>query len=431
MSSLLSRRLLVAVVFQVILFLSLFATSRAQSISPGDDTTNTMASFDREMERFMQARTIAGGALAVVKDRRLVYARGYGSADRENQAPVSPDSCFRIASLSKPITAVAILKLIEEGRLSLDSRAFDLLQILTSATTETKRDPRLRNITIQHLLNHTGGWNSKKTFDPMFRSKKIAESLHVSCPPGPKDIIHYMLTQPLDFDPGTSYTYSNCGYCVLGRVIEKLTSQSYEDYVKQHVLSPIGITRMRIGASLKNKRAEGEVCYYTANGRMRPSVFPKEANKVPEPYGSFCLEAMDAHGGWLASVVDLARFAASLDNPQHSPLLKPEIFTIMYMRPPAPVWRNRNGSPTDHYYACGWLVRPVGKEGKANYWHTGSLPGSYALLVRRWDGLSWAVLFNRRSEDPQLPNEAIDEALHRAANAVSHWPSEDLFNKYK
>ena len=128
---------------------------------------------------------------------------------------------------------------------------------------------------------------------------------------------------------------------------------------------------------------------------------------------------MDAHGGWIASAVDLARFAAALDDPAHSPLLKPETIATMYAPP--------TGAAKDVWYACGWSVRPVGKSGRANYWHNGSLLGTSSLLVRRSDGLSWAVLFNQRSEDKKLPDDEIDGALHRAANAVKKWPKGNLF----
>jgi len=140
---------------------------------------------------------------------------------------------------------------------------------------------------------------------------------------------------------------------------------------------------------------------------------------------------MDAHGGWIASAVDLARFAAALHDPQHSPLLKPESIQVMHAPPGPPASRNPDGSFPDHYYCCGWLARPVGREGKVNYWHTGSLPGTSTLLVRRWDGLSWAVLFNQRSDDDKLPDSEIDPALHRAANAMSDWPKIDLFPQYR
>lgn len=380
--------------------------------------------FDREMEEFMKARAIPGGSLAVVKDRRLVYARGYGLADREKNWPVRADSLFRIASISKPFTAVAVMKLIEEGKLTLDQRAFDIGRI----EPLQKGDERLAAITIRQLLHHTGGWNRDKRYDPMFRSRKIAMATGTPSPAQPEAIIRFMLGEPLDFDPGTQYVYSNFGYCLLGRVIEKVSGRKYEDYVRESILAPLGIHRMRIGASLDGRQAPGEVRYYTAGDGAGESVFD-DGVKVPFPYGAFCLEAMEAHGGWIASAVDLARFAAALDDAAQCPVLKKESLPILSEPPSAPVSRKKDGSLADSFYGCGWMVRPVGSEGRANYWHDGSLPGTATLLVRRWDGLSWAALFNQRSEDPKLPDGAIDRALHRAAEATGEWPSENLFTK--
>jgi N-acyl-D-amino-acid deacylase len=230
-----------------------------------------------------------------------------------------------------------------------------------------------------------------------------------------------MRGRKLDFDPGQKHAYSNFGYCLLGRIIEAVSGTSYERFMKQRILAPIGIRRARIGASLRSGRAEGEVAYYESQESRTRSVFGDE--EVTWPYGGFHLEAMDAHGGWILSAVDLARFAAALDNPENSPLLKPATLREMYAPPAAPVSRKPDGSLDDAYYACGWLVRPVKSDGRANYWHNGSLPGTNTWLVRRHDGLSWAVLFNLRSEDNTLPDGAIDGALHRAANAVKKWPA--------
>jgi N-acyl-D-amino-acid deacylase len=185
--------------------------------------------------------------------------------------------------------------------------------------------------------------------------------------------------------------------------------------VREKILAPTGITRMRLGASRDGGQAAGESRYYDARNRQARNVFPGKPQQVPVPYDGFCLEAMDAHGGWIASAVDLARFAAALDDPARAPLLKPETFRLMSAPPPPPAWRKPDGTLDDAFYGCGWMVRPVGKEGKANYWHAGSLPGTASLLVRRHDGLSWAVLFNQRSENKDLPDSAIDPALHRAA----------------
>ena len=390
-----------------------------------EEKTSIEEAFDAEMDAFMQARGVPGGALAVVKNRRLVYAKGYGWADREQKVPVAPDSLFRIASISKPFTAVAVLQLVESGRLSLDACAFGLLGF-----DQTKAaDPRLFQITIGQLLHHTGGWNRDSSGDPMFRAQEIAASLGEAPPARPDAVIRWMLGQRLDFDPGSAYAYSNFGYCVLGRVIEKITGRSYETAVREKVLAPAGIRAMRIGASLRAGAAPSEVAYYTAKDGTARSVFDTPPETVPWPYGGFHLEAMDAHGGWIASVVDLARFAAALDDPAHSPLLRRETIDTLYAPPSAPVSRQPDGALTDAYYACGWSVRPVGKSGRANYWHNGSLPGTSTLLVRRHDGLSWAVCFNQRSEDAGLPDSAIDPALHRAADRVKTWPEGTALSK--
>jgi N-acyl-D-amino-acid deacylase len=392
----------------------------ALSRTHAEEPVSVAQAFDAEVEAFMKARDIPGGALAVVKDRRLVYSRGYGLADREQNSPVSPDSLFRIASISKPFTAVAILQLVEAGRFKLDAPVYDLLGIDLSKAA----DPRLAEISINQLLHHTGGWDRDKSFDPMFRAREISQSFGEPPPAGPDAVIRYMLGHKLDAAPGSAYSYSNFGYCLLGRVIEKITGERYEPYVRGKMLAPIGIQKMQIGCSLRAGQVPGEVCYYSKKEEDRgENVFGEKGVRVPWPYGGFHLEAMDAHGGWIASVIDLARFAAALDDPEHSPLLQRTTFDQMYAPPAPPVSREADGTKLkERYYACGWSVRPVGAGGRANYAHDGSLPGTATYLVRRHDGLSWAACFNQRSEDKNLPDKAIDAGLHRAADRVTVWP---------
>jgi N-acyl-D-amino-acid deacylase len=383
--------------------------------------------FGREMRQFMAERRIPGGALAVVKDQRLVFRHGYGWADREQKQLVKPDSLFRIASLSKPFTALAILKLVESGKLDINASAIAAAGFEASAAGAKPPDPRLNSITVRHCLHHTAGWDREAGGDPMFRSVEIAKAMGVPAPAKPETIIRYMLGQRLDFDPGSRFAYSNFGYCLLGRVIEKSSGLAYPDFVRRSALLPMGIRTMRLGASLERDRCDKEVRYYTVEDRRGPSVFANCPGEVPEPYGTFCLEAMDSHGGWLASAIDLARFAAVLDAPEPNTCLKAETLKLLYEPRAPPVSRNPDGSPAAAYYACGWNVRPK-RNGTANYWHNGSLPGTASLLVRRFDGLSWVALFNQRSEQSKLPDSAIDGALHRAADSVAEWPDTNLFN---
>jgi N-acyl-D-amino-acid deacylase len=389
-----------------------------------------MASFDRMIRQFIQRHHVPGVALAVTDQGRLVYARGHGYADVAGKHKVEPTSLFRVASLSKPISAVAVLQLVERGRLSLDDRVFDTLEHEPHLEDGAALDQRQHTITIQHLLQHRGGWDRDKSFDPMFQSVRFAETLGVTPPAGPNEVIRCMLGQPLDFGPGQRYAYSNYGYCLLGRIIEAATGQTYEDYVKEHVLAPLGIHSMHIGKTRTEGRKESEVRYYDPG--KGPSVFAEDLNKqVPRPYGAWHLEAMDSHGGWLGSVVDLARFARAFDDPENCKILKPESIDTMFDPPPGLAGHEADGKPKDVYYSCGWLNRVVG-DGKMNRWHTGSLPGTAAILVRRHDGRNWVVLFNARvSPYTSHLGRAIDELVHKAAREVEEWPEYDLFDSFQ
>jgi len=402
----------------------------SRTLAAAKDAVAPADAFDKAVEDFMKERNVPGGALAVARKGKLVYARGYGWADREAKVPAKPDSLFRIASLTKPITGVAVLKLGEEGKVSLDDAVFELLALDGRVPEGRTLDDRWKRITLRHLLHHTAGWDRDKSGDPMFKSREISKSLGEEPPAPPAQIIRWMLGQPLDFDPGTRYAYSNFGYCLLGRVIEKVTGQTYEKFVQQSVLAPAGVRRMRLGASLERSRADGEVRYYTTGDSKTGSVFTGSKDSVPRPYGGFHLEAMDAHGGWIASVVDLVRFATALDEPRRNPLKKAETHRLLFEAPAAPVAREPGGHLKDSWYACGWQVRPV-RDDRASHWHSGSLPGTYTLLVRRWDGIVFAALFNQRSDDWQRGDAALDPALNRATVSVTEWPNDDLFAEWE
>jgi len=140
---------------------------------------------------------------------------------------------------------------------------------------------------------------------------------------------------------------------------------------------------------------------------------------------------MDAHGGWIASAVDLARFACAFDAPAECPILSVESIRVMYGRPTGAAGQDGDGQPKVVYYSCGWNNRVV-DEGRFNRWHTGSLPGTATILVRRHDGRNWVVLFNSRtSPHAKRLTSAIDPLVHRAANAVDEWPAYDLFEEIK
>ena len=155
------------------------------------------------MTRFCEENKVPGAALAVAYQNRLVYARGFGLADEQQRDPVRPRSLFRIASISKPFTSAAVLQLVERGRLKLEDRVVDVLEVSLDGVRVPPSDARLRQVTIRHLLQHLGGWDRGKSFDPMFRPVRIARELHRAPPAGPDLIIPYMWRLPLDFTPGS------------------------------------------------------------------------------------------------------------------------------------------------------------------------------------------------------------------------------------
>ena len=372
-----------------------------------------LAVLDELMLGYMRRLQIPGAALAVTYKGRLVYDRGFGFADLEKKKPVEPKSLFRIASVSKPFTAVAILQLVEQGKLKLDDKVYDLLR--PKPFGDRKLDEHWKQITILQLLQHRGGWDRDKSFDPMFRSHLVAAAAGHQKPAEPVDIIRYMAGRPLDSDPGESYSYSNFGYCLLGRVIERVTGKTYEEYVQESVLRKVGIRRMHVGATLLEKKHPDEVRYYGGEQRLARSVFSQdEAATVPRPYGGFYLEAMDSHGGWIACVSDLLRFARDFDDPKKSVLLSEASIRTMFARPPGSVGLG----PRSRYYGCGWLVR-VGESQD----HGGSLPGTTTKLMRRSDGICWALLLNTREDGrgTRLRAGRFEGTLQRTLSSIREW----------
>jgi CubicO group peptidase (beta-lactamase class C family) len=381
-------------------------------------TAESLAPFEKAITNFMQLRQVSRASLAVSRNSRLVFARSYTWAE-ETATATLPTSLFRIASISKPFTAAAILKLVEASSIELDQRVATILDFSSAA------DPRMNDVTIRQLLQHRGGWDRNVSFDPMFRDFKISKSLGKQLPTSPQMIIDYMKTQPMDFNPGERYAYSNFGYLLLGRVIETITGKRYEDYVRDALLGPLDIRDMKIGRTAVEEKFPDEVEYDDPLRRIVPTVMGGK-NRVPIQYGGWNLNAMDAHGGWLASAVDLVRFACAFDSPAKSPLLRAESINAIWARP-------RGDRTNATFYGLGWQMRIVDQSGHFNAWHNGSLDGTSTLLVRRYDGLNWALLLNKRAEVPGSPDflNEMDGAIHNAADGIAVWPDYDLFADFQ
>ncbi len=386
--------------------------------------TPPIQAFDEFMTNLLQDYSIPGGAIAVTQNGHLLMARGYGLADKANQTPVQPDSLFRIASLSKLVTSVTIMHLIDQGKLTLDEPAFALLPDLQAPAGATE-DPRLASITIANLLDHSGGWdNDKLGYDPMVHGVAIAAAMGVPTPASTENTIRYMRGQPLNFDPGTQYSYSNFGYAVLGRIVERVTGMSYEQYVRTNVLAPMGITDMRIGQTLAEGQLPGEVKYYSP-GQTSANIFPgAKPEIVPLPYGTWSLETMDANGGWVATAIDYVKLLNAIEGRRGTAFLTPSSISAMTAKPLIPVYNGQNS-----WYGFGLAVMQEGNG--LTWWHNGALDGSYTWAIRTDTGFDFVVFLNTRQVNGgDTLDGAISGGLWQAAFETTNWPNADYFSEY-
>ncbi|GAA3305424.1 hypothetical protein GCM10020295_59100 [Streptomyces cinereospinus] len=350
------------------------------------------------VDAFMTEFAVPGLSVAFAHDGGLVYARGFGLADRDAGEKVTADSLFRIASVSKTITSTAVLRLAEERRLNLTDTVFGARGILGTTFGTQPYGSGVDGITVQHLLEHTAGpgWSNKAP-DPVYQRPELNQAQLISWV-----LDNRPLNNAAGAAPGAEFAYSNFGYVVLGRVIERVTGRPYEEYVGQDVLAPCGITGMRIAGNTRQDRRPGEAVYYDQD---------KE-----DPYG-FPIARKDAEGGWLATAVDLMRFVTRVDGFAARPDLL-SAASVGTMTTPS--------TAKDAYgYAKGWSVHPA----TGTWWHNGTLPGSTSVLARTRHGFCWAALANTRrtqtddrADAAKNTDAALGKLMWAVHDQVDAWP---------
>lgn len=397
-----------------VVWLWLAGLASAQGLPTTGSVVPGLESLDSVVPAILERHGVPGASLAIVRGGKLKVARGYGYADLATQAPVRPESPFLLASVSKSITAVTVLELVEQGRLRLDDHPFRMLDVrpLPGAT----EDPRLRDITVRELLNHSGGWNRKTSGDPNGWSRRIARAMDLRLPISVHDLIRYMLGVPLDFTPGTDAVYSNFGYVVLGATIAKVTGLEYREAVRQITLGPMGLDRVRLHDGPRGELPD-EVHRYVA-GTETP---------LPDVH----LPMMVAAGGWTASAVDMAWFLAQVDGSRTgTTFLSADMMQQMLAAPPPTVPVRPNGT----WFGLGWdVVRPTPRG--PLYQKDGGLPGISTFIQHMPDGTDWVLFLNATPPrgDRGEPS-ALRAAMRRipaAIRAVPSWPDGDLFEQFR
>jgi CubicO group peptidase (beta-lactamase class C family) len=352
-----------------------------------------------------------GASVAVAREGRLVYARGIGYADLEAEELAGPGHMFRVASVSKLITAITIMKMKESGLLDLEDRVFGREGILNDSIYLDYTDRRVENITVRQLLNHSAGW-SRRFGDHMFMNHHIARAMDVDGPVNTSDIIRFALNKRLHYNPGSGTSYSNLGYAILGEVISGITGMSYEDYVRKSILLPLGIVDMRLGKNLEAERFDNEVKYYEQSNAFTVNSIYDISDMVLKSYGGNDIETLGAAGGWIASAAELLRLVVAVDGQNDVPhILSQESIDLM----------------TDYGLSGGQLMGWTDTDRQGNYWRTGTFAGTSALVMRQNNGLTWAVLFNSSTYRGTTLAREIRRQVQPALNNIEHWPHHDLF----
>lgn len=334
--------------------------------------------MDREIERFIGKWNIKGLSLAVTRNDSLVYAKGYGMADVEDDRKMTPQNIMRLASASKLVTAIAILKLTEDGKLNLDSKVFGADGILNdTAYTNAIKDPRLFNLTVDHLLQHKGGFGMGAG-DPMFNTKDIIAAKHLDGPPTNEELTEIVLGRKIAFTPGQGFRYSNFGYMLLSLIIERVTGRSYWDYVTEEVLHPAGCYRFRPATNYYSDRNDDEVRYYGPD-TVSVEEYNGSGRMVERVYGGSNIHGLMGAGGWCASASDMARLVAATDKYPHVSNIISSASTD-----------SLTAYAKDDKVSRGWSE--IDEQGK--WRRTGTLSSTHTLIERFPNGECWVMITN-------------------------------------
>jgi len=325
-----------------------------------------LQSLDQAMESFMRARGIPNGVLAISRDGRLVYHRAFTFATLDERAvnAYAPNVRFKIASVTKPVTTIAVMRLVEEGRLNLDTPLSNIPGL--SDLIGEGWDPRVMTITSRQLLAHMGGWDRDISPDSDFtvgNDFKVCDNDAGGLPVDLSRLFAFAAGTELDHSPGTRQVYSNFGYTMLGRVIEAITGTPYHAYLRNEILLPIGVQDTFLHPAGPGADLTGSSWYYEPNYPVTPSVFgipssgvhplreecnSDHADLLPAGFGRYNVPLMDAHGGLVSTAPDLVRILNALDDTSFMAAnIRSEMWSLPVGRETRVFTVDAGGQPTD------------------------------------------------------------------------------------
>lgn len=348
------------------------------SLKNKDSDCAELKSMERDIRNFMNKWDIKGMSIAISRNDSLVYAKGLGWADREKEIPMEANSIMRIASASKLITAAAIMKLAEEGKLSLESTVLGPNGILNrNDFNESISDPRMETITVENLLRHQGGF-TLGAGDPMFNTVELRKAKRIDHAPSNDELVKIVLQRRLGFEPGNGRKYSNFGYMLLSLVIEKVSGESYWDYVQKNILNPAGVYGFRPGTNYYEERYPNEVRYYSPDAELVQDI-NDTTKMVDRCYGGANIHNLLGAGGWCSSAADLCRFVASIDGDSTYPdILRKESVERM------------TAYKEEEKMSLGWS----NADENGVWTRSGTLASAHTLIKHYPDGECWVITMN-------------------------------------
>lgn len=390
-------------VIAVISFLLIFTACKKGGNDGGGNPTPTppttqqdIAAVNSKITTLLSTYNIPGASLAVSKNGKLVYVKGYGFADQAASTPVTPQSRFRLASVSKTYTGVAIMKLVQDGRLSLDAKVFGTGGVLANDFGTPPYNANLSNITVRHLLqNVTGSWGASTGGDVIDQNPAYTNT----------QLMNWIInTRPNPQAPGSVYDYSNVNFFIAGRVIEKISGKTYINFIKEDIMAPIGITKTDMAGKTEAERKTNEVKYYG------------QGNDAAYVY-NIAFPRRDADGGLISTASELLKFVLAFDGFS----TRPDILNA------SSVTALTTGSSVFPSYGLG-----IGLWSAENLWYNyGSLPGTRTGFMCHNNGMAVVLLLNSRKDPNTGDNPFVfamqDLLLDIVKNSSYSWQNIDQF----
>lgn len=350
-----------------------------------DTLTNAMSDcaeleeMETTLKRYFERWELNGAQIAISRNDSLLYTKGFGWADKEEGKEMQPSNIMRIASVSKLLTAVGIMKLVDFGALHLSDHVFGSNGILNDTTfTNAIKDKRYFDITVEQLLRHKAGFTNGYG-DPMFSTRYIMMQNHLTTPPDNKTLMGILLKRRLGYTPGEGKKYSNVGYTLLSMIIEKKSRMPYEEFMRKAVFEPAGVYDFHIAGNYAADRRKNEVKYYMHKGSQPVYEYNNSGRMVEKCYGENDIPRLAGAGAWCGSAAELCRLVAAIDLlPGIPDILSKKSVEFMTKEMP------------NHDFSIGWNFTPKDKP----WIRTGSLSGTSALVLRYPDGECWVLITN-------------------------------------